>query len=318
MPVRPPIRDCVIWQFDSRRWAGYVPRPDDIVIATYPKSGTTWMQRIVGMLVFQSADPQPVMDVSIWPDARFRPVEDALAALEAQTHRRFIKAHLSYDALPIHDEVRYIHVARDGRDAALSYHHHLRGMADVVLERFDGFGLAEATLGRPFPRPPEDAADFFHRWMTEGAEPGATDGLPLPSWFDFELSWWEARDRENVLMVHYADLKADLDGEMRRIAGFLGIETPEALWQPMIEAAGFDAMQREGAGLLGKMAAIFRDGGAGFIHKGANGRWRDVYRADDLALYDACLARLPEDCAHWLTAGRLAVAEEGEASVSAG
>ncbi len=305
MLVRPPTRDCRTWPFDSRRWAHYVARPDDIVIATYSKSGTTWMQRIVGMLVFQSADPQPVMDLSIWIDARLRPIEDVVAALAAQTHRRFLKAHQPYDALPIHDAVRYIHVARDGRDAALSFHNHSLLLSNAMLERLDGFGLGDETLARPFPRTPEDPAEYFHRWMTQGAGPDATDGLPLPSWFDSERNWWAARDEENVLMVHYADLKADLDGEMRRVAGFLGIETPAALWTRMVEAAGFDAMQREGAGLLGRMAAAFRDGGAGFIHKGANGRWRGVFHDDDLALYDAACARLPEDCARWLTVGRL-------------
>ena len=113
------------------------------------------MQRIVGMLVFQSADPQPVMDVSIWPDARFRPIEDVYAALEAQTHRRFLKAHQPFDALPIHDAVRYIHVARDGRDAALSYHHHLRRLTDVdagTLRRLRA-GRARRSGGRFRARP---------------------------------------------------------------------------------------------------------------------------------------------------------------------
>jgi aryl sulfotransferase len=65
--------------FDSARWAGYQPRGDDIVIATYPKCGTTWMQRIVSMLVFGSAEPRPVQDMSPWPDMRlFGPVEEVL------------------------------------------------------------------------------------------------------------------------------------------------------------------------------------------------------------------------------------------------
>jgi aryl sulfotransferase len=305
MSVRRPTRECRTWAFDSRRWASYVARPDDVVIATYPKSGTTWMQRIVGMLLFQSADPQPVMDLSVWIDARFRPIEEVTAALAAQTHRRFLKAHLPYDALPIHDAVRYIHVARDGRDVALSYHAHTLNLTDAMLERYDGFGLADETLARPFPRAPEDPAEFFHRWMTQGAGPDATDGLPSPSWFDFERSWWGARDSENVLMVHYGDLKADLKGEMRRVAGFLGIEVPEALWPRLVEAAGFEAMRREGAELLGRMGGVFRDGGAGFIHKGETGRWRALYREADLARFDAALARLPPDCARWLTSGRL-------------
>jgi len=89
--------------FDSARWDGYRPRPDDIVIATYSKCGTTWMQRIVAMLVMQSAEPQPVWDLSPWPDMRiFGPIEEVLAHAEAMTHRRFFKSHLPFDALPVY------------------------------------------------------------------------------------------------------------------------------------------------------------------------------------------------------------------------
>ncbi len=56
---RPATREYRTWVTDSRRWSGYVPRAADIVIATYPKCGTTWMQRIVGSLVFQTPEPMP-------------------------------------------------------------------------------------------------------------------------------------------------------------------------------------------------------------------------------------------------------------------
>lgn len=306
MNLRKPLKVCRVWQFDSRRWDRFVPRPDDIVISTYPKCGTTWMQRIVSMLVFQSAEPLPLMDVSIWVDGRYLPIERVLEALEAQSHRRFIKAHQPHDALPIHEKVRYIHVARDGRDSALSYHHHLLQLRDEVIERFSNAGMADETLGRPFPPTPADPAAYFHRWITEGVDPDAADGMPLPSYFEFEKSWWAARDQENVLLVHFSDLKADLDGEMRRIAAFLDIETPAALWPELVEAAGFTAMKKEGAGLIGKFGDIaFRDGGAGFINQGTNGRWREIFHPDDLAKYEAKMARLPDACARWLRAGRL-------------
>ena len=76
------------------------------------------MQHIVSLLMFQDPAPLPVMDVSGWIDRRFgAPIEEALAKMEAQEHRRFLKSHLPADGLPLHDAVRYIHVARDGRDA---------------------------------------------------------------------------------------------------------------------------------------------------------------------------------------------------------
>src|SRR5271156_334391 len=72
--VRPPLREVRSRIFDSARWLAYAPRPDDIIIGTFPKCGTTWMQRIVAMLLAASAAPAPV--AGPWFDFRLRgPVE---------------------------------------------------------------------------------------------------------------------------------------------------------------------------------------------------------------------------------------------------
>jgi aryl sulfotransferase len=302
MPVRPARRVYRTWVIDSRRWDGYRPRPGDVVVATYPKCGTTWMQRIVDLLLFQDTAPRPVMLLSPWLDRRFpEPVEAVLARLEAQAHRRSLKAHLPADGLPLFDEVRYLHVARDGRDACLSYHNHGTALSPDMLAALDRVGREDEALARPYPRFPADPADLFHRWLTEGVVPGDGDGSPLMSWFHLERSWWAERHRPNVLLVHFADLTADLAGEMRRVADFLGVAVPSDLWPALVEAAGFAAMRRDGDRLMGPVAANFRGGAARFFHAGTNGRWRGVFRDDDLALYDAKLAvELPPACSRWL------------------
>ena len=306
MPVRPAGRAYRTWIIDSRRWDHYRPRPGDVVIATYPKCGTTWMQRIVDLLVFQDPGPRPVMQLSAWIDRRFpEPIQAVAARLEAQEHRRFLKAHLPADGLPVHDEVSYVHVARDGRDACLSFHNHGSGFTPEMLEGLDRAGLGDEAVGRPYPRVPADPAEHFHRWLTEGAVPGHADGSPAMSFFHFERTWWDERHRPNVLLVHYDDLKADLAGEMRRVAGFLGIPVPPDAWPGLVEAAGFGAMRRDGEALMGSVAASFRGGAARFFHAGTNGRWRGVFREEDLALYDAKVeAELPPDCARWVAHGR--------------
>jgi aryl sulfotransferase len=310
MLLQPAERPYRTWIVDSRRWQHYRPRRSDIVIATYPKCGTTWMQRIVGLLVFQTPEPRPIMEISAWIDRRFpEPIEALMARIEAQVHRRFLKAHLPFDGLPIYDEVKYIHVARDGRDACMSFHNHVLAFTPEMLARLDQTGLADDTIGRAYPRIAADPADFFRNWLNEGVMPGDEDGSPVNPFFHFEQSWWDQRHQSNVLLVHYNDLKLDLSGEMRRVADFLGIAVAPEVWPDLVEAAGFEAMRRDGAVLMGKVAAVFRDGGSGFFHKGTNARWRGIFRQDDLALYDAKIAaKLTPACARWIASGSKAEA----------
>ena len=307
MPVRAATRVYRTWSLDSRRWESFVPRSDDVVIATYPKCGTTWMQRIVSLLIFQDTAPLPLMDVSAWIDRRFgASLEETLAKIEAQAHRRFLKSHLPADGLPLHDDVRYIHVARDGREACLSFCNHIANYTPWTLERLDAAGVGDETIARRYPRLPTEPAEFFHRWLTDGGLPGVSDGLVGTSFFDFERSWWDERSRDNLLVVHYANLKTDLASEMRRVARFLGIAIPPSLWPQLVQAASFEAMRRSGDTLLGGAARIFHGGGLTFFHHGETGRWRGIFRDDDLALYETKSARLPAACARWLESGHVA------------
>lgn len=314
MPVKEQRRVYRTWMIDSRRWDGYRPRTGDIIVATYPKCGTTWMQQIVSLLIFQSAEPRDIGETSPWIDRRVAPpVEALLAALDAQTHRRFLKSHLPFDGIPIIDAVRYIHVARDGRDACLSYHNQVTRFRPEVRAELDRIGMADETLRRPYPQIPERAADFFRMWLNEGVG-GARDGTPVLSYFDLERTYWAGRRRPNVLMVHYRDLKADLTGEMRRVAGFLGIEINEAVFPELVKAATFEEMRRAGHQLMPRVLKTFEGGVERFFYKGENDRWRGVLSEDDLALYERKLsASLSPACAAWLTRGRLGTCDPSDA-----
>jgi aryl sulfotransferase len=311
--IREPAHEVRTRVFDGARWNGYRPRADDIIISTYPKCGTTWMQRVVCMLVFQDVEPRPLSTLSIWPDMRILgPIDALMARAEEQAHRRFFKSHLPIDALPVYEGVRFIHVARDGRDAALSYHNHRIGFTADARARFDAVSLGDPKFGTPYPETPSDPAVFFHEWLTSDV---GDLGDVHASFFHFENAFWAARKDENVLLVHYNDLKADLADEMRRVARFLEIDVPEALWPELVAAAGFEAMKSDGAKLAPRMLELFEGGPERFFHRGTNGRWRDVYAKSDLELYEARVeAAFSPSLARWLERGRLVAGDPREAA----
>lgn len=295
-----PVRSRI---FDSAGWDEYPLRGDDIVISTYPKCGTTWMQRIVGMLVFGSAEPFPVHETSPWPDFRLIPLEVTAQIGAGQNHRRFLKSHLPFDALPYHRGIKYIHVARDGRDAAMSFYNHKANHTPDAVERLLEISRNDPKFGDSFEVVATDPSDHFHDWLM-----GDDDALgdPGASYFVVENSFWAARHEPDVLLVHYNDLKADLAGEMRRVAEFLDIAVAEQLWPELVEAAGFDAMKAASAALMPGAGDTWKGGGKTFLNKGTNGRWHDVYRPEDLARYDErTAAEFAPALAAWCEHGRL-------------
>ena len=99
---------------DGSRWDHFTARPDDVFVCTLGKNGTTWMQAICALLIFQ----KPELDFnpgvrSPWLDVTFVPIEEIIADLEAQTERRVIKTHTPLDGIPFFPECTYITVYRD-------------------------------------------------------------------------------------------------------------------------------------------------------------------------------------------------------------
>ena len=80
-----------------------------------------------------------------------------------------MKSHMPFDALPIFDDVRYIHVARDGRDACVSYHNQITRFKPELAEALSKSGLEDETIGKPYPNIPADAAVYFRMWLSEGS-----------------------------------------------------------------------------------------------------------------------------------------------------
>jgi len=289
-------RELLNNHMDSTVWNDFAFRDNDVVVATYAKSGTTWTQQIVGQILFKGDPTVPVHEASPWVDLRVPPKAEKLGALAAQTHRRFVKTHLPLDALVFSPTAKYLYVGRDGRDVVFSmHHHHLSGNALWYELLNDTPGL----VGPPIRPPDPDINRYFRVWLE-------CDGYPFWSLWENIASWWAARDLPNVKLVHFNALKADLAGEMRRIAEFLEAPVSEAEWPALVEHCSFDYMKAHADQVAPLGGAVFDGGGASFVNKGVNGRWQGVLTPDEIAAYEAkVLARLGPDCAHWLATGEL-------------
>jgi aryl sulfotransferase len=106
-------------------------------------------------------------------------------------------------------------------------------------------------------------------WIEQDVDPkDSLDSLPGVLWHLTDA--WERRATQNVVLVHYDHLVNDLDAEMRRLAGRLGISVPEETWPTLVEAATFaqmrsraDSVAPDPSGILKDHAAFFRRGSSG-------------------------------------------------------
>ena len=269
-----------------------MPRPRDIIVCTPPKCGTTWTQTIAIELVFPGGPaPGPVFEVAPWIDARFEPIEDILTRLDAQTHRRQIKTHTEAHSVPIFDDAQYIVVGRDGRDACMSFLNHMANMQPELMGQLFTSAIEEGLPLGSGPPPVDNIHDFFTWWLDERIL------------FDHISSWWEHHGEANMLFVHFNDLKADLDGQMRRIAGFLDIPIDETMWPTQVERCTFAGMKARPDDIA-EFESQFIGGADTFLYKGTNGRWHGELTDDELARYDVAVAEyLTPECATWLAGG---------------
>lgn len=287
-------RDIHNNHMDSTIWDDFKFRDDDIIIGTYAKSGTTWMQQIIGQMMFGGDPDLEVAHMSPWMDMRVPPKQVKLPEVEAQTHRRFVKTHLPVDALVFSPQAKYVYIGRDGRDVVWSFYNHHANASEFL---YDALNNTPGLVGPKFEKPTDSIHKYWNEWMDR-------DGFPLWSFWENVRTWWEIRDLPNVKLIHFENMKHDMEGQMRNIAAFLDIEVNEENWPQIIEYCSFDWMKANATKTVPLGGAPWKGGAATFINKGVNGRWRDTLTKADCAAYEArAVEELGAACARWLASG---------------
>lgn len=206
------ILSAAAWRIDMLRLRrlDFVPRPDDVFVVTYPRSGTHWMAMILYQLTSDgNMDFPHINEYCPWFAASGRSAQ----GFQDRPSPRLFKTHLPYQKLP-KGLCRYIYVARNPKDMLVSYYHYrrnYRGFQGAFDELFDEF-----LNGKP----------------------------PHGSWFEHVKGWWAHRDDPNVLFLTYEELSRDLEGCIRRIADFIGREVPSERMPGIVERSSFTFMKQ--------------------------------------------------------------------------
>ena len=179
----------------------YEARPDDVFICTFPKSGTTWTQQIVTLILNDGHLPADVSKDCIFAASPFLEMQGKEAAISMKRPGA-IKTHMSYEVVPKHPEAKYIIVFRNPKDVCVSFFHHHNMILDV--------NEPDWTFDRYF--------EIFYKGECAYGD-----------YFDWVLSWWQHREHLNTLVLLYEAMKADPCGNILKIAAYLGEEYDQKL-----------------------------------------------------------------------------------------
>ncbi|KAM8960122.1 sulfotransferase 1C4-like isoform 2-T2 [Pelodytes ibericus] len=253
-----PHSTCDFWDMIHN----FQAREDDIVIATYPKAGTTWGQEILDLILMEG----DVEKASRAPCFLKVPFIDlgvtGLEIAEGMKSPRLIKTHLPIQLVPPsiwEKNVKVIYVARNAKDCMVSYYHFQR-----------------MNKGLPDPGTWDD---YFSAFLS--------GNVPWGSWFDHVIGWWNARDKHQILYILYEDMIEDRKREICKMAKFLGKDLSEEVLEKIQQHTSFQAMKENPMTNFSVLPAIVFDQSVSkFMRKGTVGDWKNHFLVSQNITFD--------------------------------
>lgn len=229
----------------------------DILVVSYPKTGTTWTQEIT-YLVVNDANVEKAK--SLPTEFRFPFLEVpvcGIRGIEKMEGQRLIKSHLPYHLLPssfTENKSKIIYITRNPKDTVVSYFHFLKMV---------GYNGYNGTF--------EEFVDLF-----------CEEKLMYSSFAKNVLSYWERRNDDNILFLFYEELQADLKANVLKIAKFLGKSLTDDQIDTIVCHTSFNEMKNNPMANYSHGGAAIKmpDSITDFLRKGKSGDWRNYFTVD--------------------------------------
>ncbi|KAG7325414.1 hypothetical protein KOW79_011730 [Hemibagrus wyckioides] len=269
-----PLRKWIAQNWSSI-WA-FCPHPSDLLISTYPKSGTTWVQEIVDLLRNNGDDEickrAPTTERSPFLEVHYPPpIPSGLDLLKKVKPPRVIKTHLPIQLVPKgfwENKCKVIYVARNAKDNVISYYH------------FDRMNLIHPDPG--------SWEEYLQKFM-EGK-------LAWGSWYDHVKGYWKEKEKRNILYMFFEDMKENPRREILRIMRYLDLSLSDDIIDKIVELTSFKAMKNNPMANYSTIPKIIFDQSiSAFMRKGEVGDWTNYFTLAQSQMFDEDYARQMAD-----------------------
>lgn len=248
-----PTPTCDTW---DQIWS-FQARPDDLLISTYPKAGTTWTQEIVD-LIQNGGDVNQSLRAPT--HERFPFIEWIIPSLgsgleqaNAMTSPRTLKTHLPFHLLPpsfLEENCKMIYVARNPKDNMVSYYHFHR-------------------MNRNLPAP-GTWEEYFESFLAGKVCWG--------SWYDHVKGWWQAKDQHRILYLFYEAMKENPKHEIQKLAEFIGKSLDDKVLDKIVHHTSFSVMKQNPMANYSSIPNEFMNQLISpFMRKGVVGDWKNHF-----------------------------------------